>query len=139
MVQIDVDTCSELRDEGQRRVPWGSSLGCDLPREVSIEVNSRWSPRLLVFLALSLLLLLGTPEAPLQLGANIISKWHVLLNPAEIKAPNVSINRCTASKLQQFVASCQKQAAASTQPQAGLVGKLQHKSVPLLLSLKTFF
>lgn len=116
------------------------SLPC--PRcdgEVSIKGFSCWAPGLLVCPALSLLLLLGVPEAPLQLGAHIISKWHILLKPAEIKAPSISINRGTASKLQQYVASCQKHTAASTQPQAGFAGKLQHKTVPPLLWLETSF
>lgn len=90
-------------------------LRCD--GEVSDrEGFSCWPPGLLVCLALSLLLLLGVPEAPLQLGAPIISKWHVLLKPAEIKAPNTSISRGTASMLQPCMASCQKHTAASAQP-----------------------
>ena len=121
MVPIDPDTCSELRDEGQQRVPQHSSLGWDLPREVNIEGSTCWSPRLLLFLILSLLLLLGTPEAPLQLGANIISKWHILLNPAEIKAPDTSINRGIASKPQQFVASCQNRQLPVLSPRQDLL------------------
>lgn len=113
-----------------------SQAGCMQGR---VKGSSSWSPGPLVFMALSLLLLLGKAEAPLQLVASIISKLHILLNRAEIKAPDVSINRCTASKLQQFVASSQQHAAASAQPQAGFVGKLQHKNVPLLLRLESSF
>lgn len=120
----------------------GSSvlLGCLPCLRCDGQGFSCWPPGLLVCLALSLLLFLGVPEAPLQLlGARIISKWQVLLKPAAIKAPYASINRGTASKLQPRMASCQKHAAASAQPQAGFAGKLQHKTMPLLLCLETSF
>lgn len=62
----------------------GSNSGalplCVVYEEESVLREAHTSPKDCLFiLSLSLLLLLGTPEAPVQLGANIISKWHVLL------------------------------------------------------------
>lgn len=52
-------------------LPW-------LPQESVLREAHTGPQDCLFILALSLLPLLGTPKAPLQLGANIISKWHIL-------------------------------------------------------------